>query len=305
MELGVSETALAEALKHAAHEREGELKWLKYPIWLLICGFALILLLKGRASKAIYLSTLAVSLAATGFLFGKSPNPMEATVKLFKTAVGIFPDPWGQIWAFLFFSALAVAGNKLICGWGCPFGAIQELLFETPIGNTVRRWRKKQLPFVITNSLRTILFAFFTLLIFGLLGGKKGFVIYHYINPFNLFGFEFALYSVIISITVFILISPFIYRSFCQFICPFGLISWILERISFTRVKINRSNCTQCMACVAACPLEAMKGRMANDNWPADCFSCARCLRSCDYDALDYKAIWKGDRSQESGASIQ
>jgi polyferredoxin len=173
------------------------------------------------------------------------------------------------------------------------------------MGNRVKRLRETKLPFLVTNSLRTLLFAMFVLLIFGILGAKKGFVIYHYVNPFNLFSFEFALISVMLSVALFILLSPFIYRSFCQFICPFGVISWLLEKVSLTRVQINRNNCTECMACVKACPLEAMKGRMDYKAWPADCFSCARCLRSCNDNALDYKAIWKSDRSQESVRSTQ
>ena len=70
-DLGISEAVLDQAVKHAAHEKEGELKWLKYPFWALICGLALLLLLRGRASKGAYLSTLAASVAATGFLLGK------------------------------------------------------------------------------------------------------------------------------------------------------------------------------------------------------------------------------------------
>jgi len=291
-ELGVGETTLAEAVKHAAHEKEGELKWLKYPLWLFICGLAVFLLMRGRASKTLYLSTLTFSLAVTGFILGKAPNPMESVVKVFKAAVGIYPDYTGIVLAFVFFCGLAIIGNKLICGWGCPFGALQELLFETPLGDAVKKLRGKKLPFKWTNLIRAVIFAVFVILLFGAIGGKKGFVLYHYINPFNLFDLEFALISVVISIIAFVLVSPFVYRSFCQFICPFGLISWVLEKASLTRIKINRTNCTECMACVTACPLEAMKGRMDDKAWPADCFSCARCLRSCDYDAVDYKAVW-------------
>jgi ferredoxin len=292
-ELGVKEATLAEAVKHSSREKQGDLKWLKYPLWVLICGFALFLLMAGRASKALYLSTLTLALAITGFAMGKAPNPMESVVKVFKAAVGIYPDALDKVLTFAFFCALAIIGNKIICGWGCPFGALQELLFETPLGDKVKQLRKKKLPFKFTNLIRTTLFIVFALLIFGVMGGKKGFVVYHYINTFNLFDFEFALISVVVSIAAFILVSPFVYRSFCQFICPFGLISWVLEKVSLSKVKINRDKCTECMACVAACPLEAMKGRMDDKAWPADCFSCARCLRSCDYDAVDYKALWQ------------
>ena len=293
-ELGVTEEKLQEATKHA-EEGEGGLSWLKYPFWILVCTLAVFLLLKGRASKALYLSTLSLSLALTGFLLGKPPNPMESVVKLFKAAVGIYPDIGVKVMGFAFFCLLAVVGNKIICGWGCPFGALQELLFETPMGSAVKRLRKKKLPFKWTNMIRTVTFAVFVLLIFGLLGSQKGFVLYHYINPFNLFDFDLAMVSIMISVPVFVLASFLFYRGFCQCICPFGIISWLLEKISLTRVTINRIKCTGCMACVQACPLEAMKGRMGDRSWPADCFSCARCLRACSYDALDYKTIWQAD----------
>jgi ferredoxin len=294
-ELGVTESFLAETIKHASQEKAGNLKWLKYPLWLLICGFAVLLLVAGRASKVLYLSTLTFSLVVTGFILGKAPNPMESVVKLFKAAAGIYPDALDKVFVFALFCALAIIGNKVICGWGCPFGALQELLYEIPMGKNVKRLRKKKLPFILTNSIRTLLFASFVFLIFGVIGNKKGLVLYHYINPFNLFDFDFALISVVISIAVLTLVSLFVYRSFCQVICPFGLISWVLEKISISKIRINREKCTQCQACVAACPLEAMKGRMDDKAWPADCFSCARCLRSCDYDAVDYKAIWQAE----------
>jgi NAD-dependent dihydropyrimidine dehydrogenase PreA subunit len=292
-ELGVKESTLAEAVKHAAHEKETGLDWLKYPLWAMICAFAVFLLMRRRASKAMYLSTLAFSLTVTGFALGKAPNPMESVSKIFKASVGIYPDVIDKVVAFIFFCALAVVGNKVICGWGCPFGALQELLFETPMGETVKRIREKKLPFKWTNLVRAALFVLFVFVMYGIVGNKKGLVTYHYINAFNLFDFDFTLISVVIAIVTFILLSPFVYRSFCQFICPFGIISWVLEKFSITRVTINRGSCTECKACVKACPLEAMKGRVAGSSWPADCFSCARCLRTCEYDALDYKGVWE------------
>jgi ferredoxin len=291
-ELGVKESTLAEVVRHTAHEREKGPDWLKYPLWILICGFAVFLLVRGRASKTIYLLTLAFSLTVTGFVLGKAPNPMESVSKVFKASVGIYPDAMEKVVAFIFFCTLAVVGNKVICGWGCPLGAIQELLFETPLGEAVKRLRKKKLPFKATNLIRTVIFVFFILVVYGILGNKKGLVVYHYVNVFNLFDLDFALVSVMMAVAAILFISPFVYRSFCQIICPFGLISWVIEKISLTKIRIDRAKCTECMACVQACPLEAMQGRMADARWPADCFSCARCLRTCEYGALDYKGVW-------------
>ena len=291
-DLGVKPETLAEAVHHIEEEGKKGLDWIKYPFWVLIAGLGIFLLLKGKASRKAYLWTLAASLAVTGFWLGKSPNPMESVVKLAKGAVGIFSNPLPLILAFGFFSLLVIVGNKIICGWGCPFGALEELLFELPLGGKIKELRKKQLPFRVTNTVRIVLFALFVLIIAGIGGAKKGTVIYHYINPFNLFDYNFALISVIVSIVAFSMVSIFVYRPFCQFVCPFGVVSWILERISLTKVTVDREACTECRVCVSACPLEAMKGRLDQNKAPADCFSCARCLRSCDYDALHYRPFW-------------
>jgi ferredoxin len=291
-ELGVTDEKLSDAVRHAAHET-GNIDWLKYPIWVLVSITALVFLLRDRARKAIYLSVLTFSLFTTGFALGKAPNPMESVSKIFKTAVGVYPDVTAKVLAFIFFCLLAVVGNKIICGWGCPFGALQELFYELPLGRAISRLRKKQLPLVLTNSLRAVFFAAFLLVVFGIIGNRKGLVLYHYVNVFNLFDFEFELLSILISIILFTVISSFVYRSFCQFVCPFGFISWFLERVSLAGVRVNRDNCTECRACASACPLEAMKGRLDRHRFPADCFSCARCLRSCNYNALDYRWRWE------------
>ena len=79
------------------------------------------------------------------------------------------------------------------------------------------------------------------LFMLGIIGGKKGFVIYHYINPFNLFNFDFDELSIVITLVVVFIVGSFIYRPFCQFICPFGLISWLAERFSIFHVNVDHS----------------------------------------------------------------
>ena len=78
-------------------------------------------------------------------------------------------------------------------------------------------------------------------------------------NPFNLFNFDFDEMPVVITIVVALGLAVLIYRPFCQFICPFGLISWVAERLSLARVQIDTNRCNQCGACIRACPLDAAK----------------------------------------------
>jgi polyferredoxin len=231
------------------------------------------------------LATLVVAVLICGFALGKSPNPMEGAVKIFKGFVGLQPSMAAVTFGFVFFVGLAIIGNKLVCGWACPFGALQELIYSLPI---LKRVKRKKLPFVVTNAIRGGLFVLMLLLLFGIVGGKKGFVVYHFMNPFNLFNWTFETPTILATVVLCTGLALVTYRPFCQLICPFGFVSWLAERISLNRIRINRNLCTQCGACSRACPLQSAEHIVAGKVFGADCYSCARCLRVCSEEALDY-----------------
>ncbi len=298
--LGISQEQLDDVLHHEAGHHEHKLK---YYIFLALGLLGLVYLVRlGRPDGSPvterkkwyprwpYVATLLLAVTIGGFALGKSPNPMEATVKVFKSLVGLYPSIAAKLVAFAFFAILAVVGNKLICGWVCPFGALQELIYHLPI---LRKLKKRKVPFVVSNTLRVALFLVTLVLLFGIVGGRKGFVIYHFMNPFNLFNLDIETVSVGATILVALVLSFGFYRPFCQFVCPFGLLSWFFERLSVFRVKIDHNRCTDCGACVRACPLDAAKDRVAGKTFPADCFSCARCLNICPEDAIRYGLVGK------------
>ncbi len=303
--LGVSQEQLDGAVHHLLGHRDSTLKYYIFVALVLLGLVYLVRLGRPDGSPASerktwyprwpYIVSLVVAVAVCGFALGKSPNPMEGSVKVFKSLVGLYPSVADKTVAFGFFAVLAIIGNKLICGWACPFGALQELIYHLPI---LRKLKKRKLPFVVSNTIRGALFVVMLLLLFGIVGGRKGFVIYHLVNPFNLFNLDIETVSVGATIVVSLVVSFGFYRPFCQFICPFGLLSWFLERLSVFRVKIDHSRCTDCGACVRACPLDAAKGRVAGKVFPADCFSCARCLNVCPEDAIRYGLVGKKPVSQ-------
>jgi len=296
-ELGVKKGTLEHAVEHLLSHKDSSLKY--YIFAALVFGGLIFLVKLGRPEKSDvenrrdwyprtpYILSLFLSVIIAGFFLGKSPNPMEGVVKVFKSMVGLYPDPLVKVIAFGFLIMLAVVGNKMICGWACPFGALQELIYSLPI---LRRIKQKKLPFILTNTIRAGLFLTMLLLLFGIIGGRKGFVIYHYLNPFNLFNLDFESVSILLTVIIVLGGAFIIYRPFCQLICPFGLISWVTERFSIFRVRIDHEKCTQCGACVKKCPLEAAKGRVEGKKMPADCFSCARCLNVCPVDAVKYSS---------------
>ncbi len=312
-ELGISQEQLDHAVEHVlSHRSTG----LKYYLFAAIVLFGLVYLTRfGRPDNANiserklwypripYIICLLATVLVCGFVLGKSPNPMEGTVKVFKSMVGLYPSVIEKLLALIFFVVLAVIGNKLICGWACPFGALQELIYSLPILRKMKQWKT---PFWLTNTIRGGLFCVVLLFLFGIVGGRKGFVIYHYLNPFNLFNLDFDHWLILVTVVVSLTLAFLTYRPFCHLICPFGFVSWIAERISLTRVKIDHEKCTDCGLCIKACPTQAAKGRVLDKLFAADCFSCARCLNVCPQDAIRYGSVFSKtscDKSQKQPAS--
>jgi len=298
-ELGISQDQLDHAVEHILSHRSTSLK---YYVFAAIVLFGLVYLTRfGRPGNANiserklwypripYITCLLAAVLVCGFVLGESPNPMEGTVKVFKAMVGLYPSIISKLIALVFFVVMGIIGNKLICGWACPFGALQELIYSLPILRKVKQWKA---PFWLTNTIRGGLFCVVLLFLFGIISGRKGFVIYHYLNPFNLFNLHFEHWLILLTVVVFLTLAFFIYRPFCHLICPFGFVSWIAEKFSLYRVIIDEEKCTKCGACIKACPSHAAKGKVEGKTFPADCFSCARCLNVCPQDAIRYGFVF-------------
>ena len=294
-QLGISQGQIDHATAHLLSHRPA---MLKYYVFVALVLFGLVFLtrlgLPDGADvserrvcypRAPYLLILVVAVTVCGFALGKSPNPMEGCVKLFKALVGLYPSVATKAGVFVFFIVLAIIGNKLICGWACPFGAIQELVYSLPVLRGLKRWK---LPFRLSNAIRGALLIVMLMLLFGIVGGRKGFVVYHALNPFNLFNLDFDEWLVPVTIGVSLVLSLFLYRPFCYVICPFGFVSWLAERLSLARVRIDLAKCTKCGACTRACPSDAAKGMVEGRLFIADCTSCARCLNVCPDNLIRY-----------------
>lgn len=294
-ELGVTQAPLDEVAAHLWSHRG---KQLKYFVFAAIALWALVFLVRlgkpdGAACRerrswyprGLYVATLVVAVLTCGFVLGKSPNPMEGAVKVFKAMVGLQSSIPAVVGALVFFLLLAIIGNKLVCGWACPFGALQELVYSLPV---LRRLKRKKVPFLVSNVLRGGLFVLMLLILFGWVGGKRGFVLYHPINPFNLFNLEFEGPPMVAMIVASLVLGAAVYRPFCQFVCPFGFVSWLAERVSVYRVRVSPERCNGCGACGVACPTGAARDIVAGRRLAADCYSCARCLTVCPHDALRY-----------------
>lgn len=258
---------------------------LKFGLWLTLLIVPLVALTRRRLTPRLRLIMLAAAVAIFGVVLGSDPSPM-GTVKdaivLFGAHGAVFPP---RLIALAVFLLIVVFANKFICSWGCQFGTLQEFIYRlnrrdsTPTG----RLPLLRLPFALTNTIRVVFFAALTVAAFA-----WAFDLVGVIDPFRVFK-PAALGWLGGGFVALILVAAlFIYRPWCNLLCPFGLVSWLAERLSFYRVRVDYNKCIACRACARACPSESMQGILTKQALPADCFACGDCLAACPTEAVRF-----------------
>lgn len=207
-----------------------------------------------------------------GILLAKKTCPIATLQALFilKEAV-VLKFPIFLI--FLLPIVVAILFGRVFCGWLCPIGAFQELIFRISKKlriRTVKAGKKWQ------GLLKILPFLILTVIIAAALTSQQ--MLFCRFEPFGyLFGRTRDLTPLLLLIGLSLLL-PFLFRPFCQYICPYGAILNLLSRYSIFRLKINRKKCAQCHLCEKTCPAEAIKKQEIN--FP-ECLLCGDCQRKC------------------------
>ena len=190
--------------------------------------------------------------------------------------------------------------GRMICGWVCPFGLVQDLLhkIKTP------KLKKSPVTRILSYFKYVVLVLFvvvFPLLYVvrdlplpafckyicpaGTFGGALGLLI----NPLNesVFGMLGPLFTwKFILMVSFLVAAVFIYRVFCRFVCPLGALYGLFNRFAFFGIKLDRSACTDCGKCVSKCKMDI---REVGDH---ECIQCGECIGVCPTQAIS----WRGKK---------
>lgn len=214
----------------------------------------------------------------------------------------LFTLPWQTIATFLAcFLIPVVLFGKLICGFICPMGFVQDTL------HVVRQKTGAQ-GIAMTDKLyeRLAIIKWTAVMIF--LG--MGFAGLDFCNVCPVVtlspafsGFKTSIY-VSGFLMVFVLVGSFFkHRFFCN-ICPLGLIMGLFHKVSAVRLKKDCTACTECGACYSACPMgikSIYTERERVDVTTTNCIMCGECIRNCpEDDALRLtvagKTLYKSSR---------
>ena len=188
--------------------------------------------------------------------------------------------------------------GRVICGFLCPFGLIQELLHKLP----TKKLKKSPLTRRLSRVKYAILLVFvlaipawFALRSLPLpafckficpVGTLEGAVLL-LLHPANealralaggLFWWKLGLLAAVLSVCV------FVYRAFCRFLCPLGALYGLLSRLALLGVKVDAARCTDCGVCIRVCPTDI---RAVGDS---ECVHCGGCISACPAKAISFRA---------------
>ncbi|MBQ4524256.1 MAG: 4Fe-4S binding protein [Lachnospiraceae bacterium] len=179
--------------------------------------------------------------------------------------------------------------GRVICGFLCPFGLIQEILYKIPTPKLKKnRW---------TRRLSYVKYVILVVFVVGipLVWAVPGFC--KYICPAGTLEGGIPLVAMneglkamtgglywwkIFLLVVILLSSVFIFRSFCRFLCPLGAFYSFFHGVSILGMKVDAEKCNHCNACVAHCKMDVKK---VGDR---ECIQCGECKEHCRQCALTF-----------------
>ena len=206
-----------------------------------------------------------------------------------------FEVPFAVLGFFFLFGSLF---GRFVCGWLCPFGLVQDLLYKIPLFK-----KRKQLP-----GHRYVKYGKY-LALFGLVGIGSAFLFTGYakipafckficpsgtlfgaipllsINPMlqsqigGLFFWKFGILLIIV------LGSMKVYRPFCQYLCPLGAVYGWFNRFSLVQIRWEKEDCVSCGSCKTACPVNLSPEEISVS---AECIRCGKCVEKCPTNCLKF-----------------
>ncbi len=194
--------------------------------------------------------------------------------------------PYYVLGTFLLFGVLL---GRVICGFLCPFGLIQELLHAVPLPK-IRKSR-------VTRGLSCVKYGILIVLViaYPLIRIAPGFcrifcpagtleagipLVLKDAHLREQIGGLFSLKVAVLAACI--LLCMICYRAFCRFFCPLGAIYSLFHPIAFWGIRVEEEKCTGCQACVHACRMDV---RRVGDR---ECIHCGDCRNVCPERAIRY-----------------
>lgn len=196
-----------------------------------------------------------------------------------------------------FLMAVGALWGRFVCGWLCPFGLVQDLLYKIPFPRKLRQLPGESALKMMKYGILAVFVVLLPLLAVDVTGlGDPWFC--KYICPSgtlmaglpllasntllrSAIGWLFAWKLAILAILL--LLALMISRPFCRYLCPLGVLYGLMNKVSLYRLELDESLCIRCGKCEAACELNIPVLTQQNS---MECIRCGDCKNACPTGAL-------------------
>ena len=201
-----------------------------------------------------------------------------------------FRVPYYVLGFLLFFGALL---GRTACGFLCPFGWLQEMLHAIPFFRKTDR-------FALDRPLRCLKYVVLVLLLVLPLFVKLTPFFCKYVCPQGIVEGAMPMVAVnkgiraamgtlfswkLTVLGIILLLSIFIYRPFCKWLCPLGAFYALFNKIALLRIRVDSEKCIECGKCIKVCKMDVDVTKTPNHS---ECIRCGRCISRCPQDAVSY-----------------
>jgi len=201
--------------------------------------------------------------------------------------------------------------GRMPCGWICPFGLLQDLLYKVPLPKLrLPRWAGylKYASLGILAVLLPLLVKehwFSRLCPVGTLEGGIPLQVLppagiprSTLHPGAFFWLKIAI------LAVFLLWMMVTKRPFCRTACPLGAIFSLFNPVSLYRLEVDEAGCRKCGRCRKVCPVDI--NVYDNPNSP-ECVRCLECKKGCPRGAVTsgFRPLTRRETAGAPGAALE
>jgi len=178
-------------------------------------------------------------------------------------------------------------GGRMSCGWLCPFGFFQDLLYKIK----VPKWPLR------VGKAGWLRYVFLVVLVFIVpyltlepwfsklcpIGTLQGGIPVVLTTPDLRSQIGWLYFIKIVILVLFLAWMLVTKRPFCRYVCPMGAFWSPFNRVSMVRLGVDQSRCTQCDRCRQVCPVNIS---IYEDPNADQCIRCLECIPACPQDAI-------------------